>query len=76
MQGWDAAPCRQGPVLIEVNIGGDFTLPQLGNDRGLLDEQFEAYLQLHRFQPIASFRRYRQHVKANLRAAWSSAWDE
>ena len=73
MQGWDAAPCRQGPVLVEVNVGGDFTLPQLGNDRGLLDDQFKAYLAEHDFSATLSFDRYLHHVKANVRAPIASA---
>jgi hypothetical protein len=75
MQGWDVAPCRQGPVLIEVDIGGDFTLPQLGNERGMLDDQFRAYLAEHHFSATPSFDRYAHHVKANVRAPIASALD-
>jgi hypothetical protein len=31
-------------VLVEVNIGGDFNLPQLAFGRGLMDERFHAFL--------------------------------
>jgi hypothetical protein len=72
MQGWDIAPCAQGPMLIEVNIGGDFTLPQLANDTGLLDEQFREYLKRHRFEPYSSTRRVRFFVAGNVRAATSA----
>jgi hypothetical protein len=44
MQAWDVAPTDRGPVLIEVNIGGDFNLPQLAQARGLMDERFRRFL--------------------------------
>ncbi len=67
MQGWDVAPSANGPVLIEVNIGGDFTLPQLGNDRGMLDNQFRAYLSRHKFVPRSLPRRLSDYVSTNVR---------
>jgi hypothetical protein len=45
MQAWDIALTERGPVLVEVNIGGDFNLPQLAHGRGLLDERFRAFLE-------------------------------
>jgi hypothetical protein len=44
MQAWDIALTERGPVLVEVNIGGDFNLPQLARGKGLMDERFEAFL--------------------------------
>jgi hypothetical protein len=44
MQAWDVAPTDRGPVLIEVNIGGDFNLPQLAQAKGLMDERFRRFL--------------------------------
>ncbi len=44
MQAWDIAPTDRGPVLVEVNIGGDFNLPQLAHRTGLMDERFRAFL--------------------------------
>jgi hypothetical protein len=44
MQAWDIAPTERGPVLVEVNIGGDFNLPQLAHAKGLMDERFRAFL--------------------------------
>ena len=44
MQAWDIALTVHGPVLVEVNIGGDFNLPQLAHGRGLMDERFGALL--------------------------------
>ena len=45
MQAWDIALTERGPLLVEVNIGGDFNLPQLAHGRGLLDERFRAFLE-------------------------------
>jgi glutathione synthase/RimK-type ligase-like ATP-grasp enzyme len=44
MQAWDIAPTDRGPVLVEVNIGGDFNLPQLAHATGLMDDRFRAFL--------------------------------
>ena len=44
MQAWDIALTERGPVLVEVNIGGDFNLPQLAHATGLMDERFRAFL--------------------------------
>lgn len=45
LQAWDIAPTDRGPVLVEVNIGGDFNLPQLAHARGMLDERFRAFIE-------------------------------
>jgi Sugar-transfer associated ATP-grasp len=45
MQAWDIALTDRGPVLVEVNIGGDFNLPQLAHGRGLMDQRFAAFLE-------------------------------
>ncbi len=44
LQAWDVAMCASGPVLLEMNIGGDFNLPQVANGCGLLDERFRGFL--------------------------------
>ncbi len=44
MQAWDIALTDRGPVLVEVNIGGDFNLPQLAHATGLMNERFRAFL--------------------------------
>jgi glutathione synthase/RimK-type ligase-like ATP-grasp enzyme len=44
MQAWDIALTDRGPVLVEVNIGGDFNLPQLAHATGLMDERFRAFV--------------------------------
>jgi hypothetical protein len=44
MQAWDIAVTDAGPVLMEVNIGGDYCLPQLGLNKGMLEEEFVRFL--------------------------------
>ena len=44
LQAWDIALCPDGPVVMEVNIGGDLNLPQLAAGAGILDEQFRRFL--------------------------------
>ena len=41
---YDVALCPDGPVIVEVNSGGAFLLPQLATGRGFLDERFTAFL--------------------------------
>ena len=45
MQAWDIAIGPKGPVMVEVNIGGDFNLPQIATGRGLLEGAFAAFLE-------------------------------
>lgn len=40
IQAWDVALADGGPVLLEVNIGGDFVLPQLALGRGIATDAF------------------------------------
>lgn len=44
MQAWDVAVTDSGPVLMEVNIGGDYCLPQLALNNGMLEEEFVRFL--------------------------------
>ncbi|MEA3274163.1 MAG: sugar-transfer associated ATP-grasp domain-containing protein [Pseudomonadota bacterium] len=44
LQAWDVALTDTGPTLIELNIGGDFNLPQLAHGRGMMDERFKDLL--------------------------------
>ena len=43
-QSWDVALSDAGPVLLEVNWGGDLNLAQLAWGRGVLDERYRAHL--------------------------------
>jgi hypothetical protein len=40
LQAWDISICDSGPVLGEVNSGGDYYLPQLATDKGMLEAKF------------------------------------
>jgi hypothetical protein len=42
--GWDIAPVDGGAVLVELNHTPDFILPQLADRRGILDNEFKAFL--------------------------------
>lgn len=44
MQAWDVAIGPDGPVLVELNVGGDYNLPQLVSGEGMLDARFRAFL--------------------------------
>ncbi len=43
-QSWDVAMTPSGPVLVEVNTGGAFNLPQLATGKGMLDGRFREFL--------------------------------
>jgi hypothetical protein len=43
-QSWDVAITADGPVLLEVNWGGDLNLHQLAHGRGILTETFIAHV--------------------------------
>jgi hypothetical protein len=44
IQAWDIAIGDKGPIIIECNSGGDFSAPQNAWGRGVLDEQFTAFV--------------------------------
>jgi hypothetical protein len=43
-QSWDVALTNRGPVLLEVNFGGDLNLAQLAFGKGVLDETYADHL--------------------------------
>jgi hypothetical protein len=43
-QSWDIAIAAEGPVLLEVNYGGDLNLAQLAHGTGVLDERYTEHL--------------------------------
>lgn len=43
-QSWDVAITDAGPILIEVNFGGDLNLLQLSSGVGVLDDVYRAHL--------------------------------
>jgi hypothetical protein len=43
-QSWDIALTDRGPVLLEVNYGGDLNLVQLAWGKGMLDASYRAHL--------------------------------
>lgn len=43
-QSWDIALTDKGPVLLEVNFGGDLNLVQLSHASGVLDDVYEDHL--------------------------------
>lgn len=44
IQAWDVAVCPDGPLLVELNAGGDYNLPQLATGQGMMDETFAGFL--------------------------------
>ena len=45
LQAWDIALTNRGPVLLELNIGGDFVLPQIATGRPSMDPRFVDFLE-------------------------------
>jgi Sugar-transfer associated ATP-grasp len=55
-KGWDVAVCPDGPLLVELNAGSDFGLPQIATGQGLADETFARSWRNEAGQPIADER--------------------
>jgi hypothetical protein len=45
LQAWDIALCSEGAALLELNVGGDFNLPQIANGKGLWDGEFKSFVE-------------------------------
>jgi hypothetical protein len=50
-QSWDVALTDRGPVILEVNFGGDLNLHQLAHGAGVLDLVYDAHLRRCGYQP-------------------------
>jgi hypothetical protein len=46
--GWDIAPVDGGAVIVDVNVTPDLMLPQLTDAKGILDDDFRAFLKERR----------------------------
>lgn len=51
-QSWDIAVTDTGPVILEVNFGGDLNLSQLASGRGTLDDAYRRHLSNHGYKPV------------------------
>ncbi len=49
-QSWDIAVAAAGPVILEVNYGGDLNLSQLASGQGTLDDVYLAHLRRHGYR--------------------------
>lgn len=47
MQAWDVTVSQEGPILVEMNVGGDFNLPQIATGNGVMDERFTDFINTH-----------------------------
>ena len=56
-QSWDVALTDGGPVLLEVNWGGDLNLAQLAYGQGVLDDAYTAHLRANAYQQGKAQRR-------------------
>jgi hypothetical protein len=45
---WDIAPTPSGPVIVEINTGGAFALPQVAEAKGILSDEFRDFLKFHK----------------------------
>jgi len=44
VQAWDIAVTSRGPLPLEVNVFGSPFLPQIANDAGLLQGEFQTFI--------------------------------
>lgn len=65
--GWDMAATEAGPLIVEPNITPDFVLPQLADGRGIMDEEFKAFLAERRAAKEALKAGYKKAVSADAR---------
>lgn len=72
-QAWDVAITDAGPMLVELNFGGDLNLAQLAWGRGLLDDAYRDHLRSCGFRPssfaVRAGRSLLHHAGQRLRRA-------
>ena len=56
-QSWDVAVTDAGPVLLEVNFGGDLNLAQLADNAGVLDTAYAKHLEACAYSMTGAARR-------------------
>lgn len=65
--GWDMAATEAGALIVEPNITPDFVLPQLADGRGIMDDEFKAFLAERRAAKDALKAGYKKAVAADTR---------
>lgn len=51
-QSWDIAITKQGPVILEVNYGGDLNLSQIASGYGAMDDTLRQHLVRHGYKQV------------------------
>ncbi|HVM77798.1 MAG TPA: sugar-transfer associated ATP-grasp domain-containing protein [Stellaceae bacterium] len=74
--GWDIAPVDGGALLVECNQAPDFILPQMADARGILDEEFKAFLAERKALAKAEARAAKGRLKRNALGAFEPGSDE
>jgi hypothetical protein len=69
MQAWDVALTSRGPVLLEVNVNGGMTLPQLCVGAGIFRGQFAEFLAKNGYP--ASVKKQPRLASLSLAKLWS-----
>ncbi len=65
--GWDMAATDAGPVIVEPNYTPDFDMVQMADRRGILEPQFEAFLEECRLAAARGKRKLREMQLAEVR---------
>jgi hypothetical protein len=60
--GWDIAPTENGPMIVEMNETPDFFLVQFADRRGILDNDFRAFMEFQEKNRLAHERRMKADI--------------
>ena len=60
--GWDIAPAENGPIIVEMNETPDFFLVQFADRRGILDDEFRAFMELQAKNRVAHERAMKAEI--------------